>query len=56
MHLANIIADGRIDELDNASVTAYHAAYMKHRMRDAQLHAAIIDRHTKSFSRKVGQL
>jgi len=56
MYLADIIADGRIDEVDNASVERYHHAHQHHRVRDLQIHEFIMASHAKSFNEKVSQL
>ena len=42
-YIAEIIADGRIDELDERSVTDYHDAYIVHRQTEARLHRAIMN-------------
>ena len=39
--IVEIIADGRINELDHEGVAAYNKAYVIHRQRDAALHCAI---------------
>ncbi len=56
MHLADIIADGRVDDVDKESVVKYHHTHQLHRVRDAQLHAYIMQAHAKSFDRKVHNL
>ena len=40
--IVDIIADGRIDELDADSIKAYHDAYHAHRTRDDQLHRMVM--------------
>ena len=49
-HLADILADGRVDELDSSSVQAYDDAYRRHRMRDAMLHQGIIRRYKRAVA------
>lgn len=51
-YLAEILADGRVDELDTASVQGYHDAYHRHRQRDAALHRAIIRQYQRALARK----
>jgi len=48
MYVAEMLADGRIDELDRASVQSYHDAYLRHRMTDAALHHAIMRQYRKA--------
>ena len=38
--ICDILADGRIDELDAERIAAYHAAYFNHRLHDMVLHSA----------------
>lgn len=52
--LADILADGRIDELDAASVQAFSDAYDQHRFLDAALHRAIVGTFRAAESRKAG--
>lgn len=47
-YLAEMLADGRIDELDATTVQAYEDAYQKHRLTDAALRSAILN----TFMRK----
>lgn len=42
VYFCEIIADGRIDELDEARIAAYDAAYYKHRLHDMILHGEIM--------------
>lgn len=41
-YIAEILADGRVDELDAATVQRYADAYAHHRHEDAALHRAIL--------------
>jgi len=44
--LCEILADGKIDDLDARRVTAYDDAYWRHRVRDASLHRAVLRRYS----------
>jgi hypothetical protein len=45
--VANLLADGRIDELDRDTVVAYEAAFHLHRITDAALYRAIINTYNR---------
>ena len=42
MRITDILADGRVDELDAAAVKAYHASHCAHRDLDSTLHREIM--------------
>lgn len=50
--VAEILADGRIDELDTGSVVTYSDLYMAHRTRDAALHHAIVNTFNRAQERR----
>jgi hypothetical protein len=41
-YVADILGDGRVDELDAGTIQKFSDAYVAHRTRDAQLHRSII--------------
>lgn len=47
-YILDILADGRVDELDETTLTKYCDAYHQHRHLDAQLFRAINESFTKS--------
>ena len=53
-YVAEMLADGRIDELDGRSVKVYHDAWLRHRARDAVLHRAILNTYHRTIERKAG--
>ena len=53
-YIADILADGRIDELDETTVQSYHDEYVQHRSRDCSLHFAVMQAFRKAQRRKVG--
>ena len=46
--IAEILADGQVDELDEKSVPAYDDAYLRHRAMDASLHRSILTAYNRS--------
>lgn len=52
-YIAEILIDGRIDELDGNSVQEYHDAYLRHRLLDAKLHRSIIDKYQRAVAAKA---
>jgi len=52
IYLADILADGRVDETDAASIQAYDDAFHSHRHREALLHRAILTKFTRSVAAK----
>jgi len=52
VYIADLLADGRIDELDASTVQAYADAYVHHRMADAALHRAIIETFNRAMHAK----
>ena len=52
-YVAEMLADGRIDELDLATVKGYDDAYQEHRQRDAALHHAIVNTFSRTMERKA---
>lgn len=53
-YLADILADGRVDELDAASVQKFSDAFRDHQRREASLHAAIVGTFEFTRARKAG--
>ncbi len=45
--VANLLADGRIDELDRDTVVAYECAFHQHRLTDAALYRAIVNTYNR---------
>lgn len=54
-YLANILADGRVDELDASTVVGYHDAFHRHRHTDAQLFRAIVAHYNKTTLAKAAK-
>ena len=55
-YIADILADGRIDELDASTVQDYADAYVHHRALDCQLHRAILQAFNRAMAaRKVAR-
>ena len=52
VYLAEILADGRVDETDAATIQAYDDAFFVHRQRDALLHRAIVTEYRRAVARK----
>jgi len=50
--LCDILADGKIDDLDARRVTAYDDAFWRHRVRDASLHRAVLAKY-EGYARKI---
>jgi len=50
-YIAELLADGRIDELDASTVQKYCDAWVRQRMLDVRLHRSIVD----SFNRAMAQ-
>ena len=51
--VAELLADGRIDEFDVGTVKEYDDAFHAHRLRDANLHHAIINTYNRALERKA---
>ena len=45
--ICELLADGRIDELDRETVVAYEAAFHQHRLTDAALYRAIVNTYNR---------
>jgi len=52
-YLAELLADGRIDELDELTVRNYDDAFHSHRTRDAALHRAVIHAWNRAVAAKA---
>lgn len=52
-HVAEILADGQVDELDADTVQAYADAFEIHRLRDAALHHAIVNTFNRAQERQA---
>ncbi len=52
-YIADILADGRIDELDAETVEAYENAFHQHRGTDAALHRAIRNTYARRCEQKA---
>ena len=50
--IAELLSDGRIDELDRQTVQDYHDAYLRNRHLDAVLHHQIIDVYNRAVAQK----
>lgn len=48
--IAEILADGQVDELDAATVQQYDDTYHAHRLRDAALHRGILAKFNRSVA------
>lgn len=55
-YIADLLADGRIDELDGLTVQQYADAYHRHRELDWQLHRSIMTAYRSAVSRKAATL
>jgi len=51
--IADILADGQVDELDGEAVHAYAEAWARHRQVDSHLHRSIITAFNNSLARKA---
>ena len=48
--IAEILADGQVDELDASTIQKYDDAYHVHRVRDAALHRGILTRFNRAMA------
>lgn len=51
--VAELLADGRVDELDARTVQAYSDAWYRHRLVDAQLHRSIMDTYQRAVTKET---
>lgn len=52
-YVAEMLADGRIDEMDSATVQAYYDSFQSHRLRESALHQAIITTYNRQAEAKA---
>lgn len=53
VYIAEMLADGRIDEMDTATVQSYYDSYNAHRVREGALHHAIIATYNRQIEAKA---